>query len=308
MSYRSWCFTWNNYSEEDLKAIGEWKVSRLVVGKEIAPTTGTPHLQGSVTFTNTWRLAGLKALGKGIHWERMKDTRTEGPWNYCKEDGDVVYNIDNRCQGKRSDLEEIADALKEGTTVREVALAHPASFMRYHAGIEKLASLAAPRVTKPKHSRIRWPLITDWSVSHVVCGQSNIGKTEWAKQHFPGGCLVVSQMDDLKEFDASKHDGIVFDDMCFTHMPRQAQIHITDIDDDRSIYCRYGNAHIPANTKKIFTTNVLPIFLEGDPAIDRRVRIRHLYPVGVTVTEVTEGNTRLPSQMGEDEEAHILFG
>lgn len=292
MAHKSWVFTWNNFTDDDVRSIGTWDVSRLAVGKEKAPTTGTNHLQGAVTFRTAKRLSALKKLNGGVHWEPMIATHGEAAWQYALKDGDVVYNIDNRQQGKRSDLEEVAAALAGGQSVREVAMQYPTSYMRYHAGIDKFAALAAPRMTKPRHTDTRWPLIEDWSVSHIICGPPNIGKTEWAKQHFPGGCLLVSHMDDLKAFDPKTHEGIVFDDMCFTHLHRGAQIHVTDVDNDRSIHCRYGVAFIPAHTKKIFTTNVMPIF-DRDEAIDRRVRVTYL---GVTDTEVTEGNTGLPSQ------------
>lgn len=41
---RSWCFTHNNYTEEDVLRYDSLKCERIVVGKEVAPTTGTPHL------------------------------------------------------------------------------------------------------------------------------------------------------------------------------------------------------------------------------------------------------------------------
>ena len=69
------------------------------------------------------------------------------------------------------------------------------------------------------------------------------------------GCLFVTHSDDLKAWDPKRYDGIVFDDMSFTHMPLSAQKFLLDWKDDRTIHCRYANAHIPAKTKKIFTCN-----------------------------------------------------
>ena len=43
------CFTINDYSEEDIqemKMFGTEYCTYIVFGKEIAPSTGTPHLQG----------------------------------------------------------------------------------------------------------------------------------------------------------------------------------------------------------------------------------------------------------------------
>jgi len=49
---KSWCWTLNNYTEEEVKFIQEsvnnpkLGIQFIIFGKEIAPTTGTPHLQG----------------------------------------------------------------------------------------------------------------------------------------------------------------------------------------------------------------------------------------------------------------------
>lgn len=108
----------------------------------------------------------------------------------------------------------------------------------------------------------------------ILIGESNIGKTSFAKALLPNA-LIVSHMDDLGLYDVTAHSGLLFDDMEFTHIPRSAQIHLVDIDDARSIHIRYQTANIPANTKKIFTTNLEDIFLD-DPAINRRIQKHHL--------------------------------
>jgi hypothetical protein len=102
--------------------------------------------------------------------------------------------------------------------------------------------------------------ISDWTTSWLVWGKAGSGKTQWALAHFKNP-LLVSHMDDLKEFDEDEHDGIVFDDMSFKHLPGQAIIHLLDIDMDRSIHCRFVNATIPAKTKKIFCHNNADIFV-----------------------------------------------
>lgn len=66
---RAWHLVWNNYPEDAidrLKAL-EDKVVRLHVGKETAPTTGTPHLQGHVRFKNPIRLSFWPTHFRGIH-------------------------------------------------------------------------------------------------------------------------------------------------------------------------------------------------------------------------------------------------
>lgn len=104
----------------------------------------------------------------------------------------------------------------------------------------------------------------------VLQGPTGIGKTTWALRNAPKPCVLVSQMDDLKNL-SPNIKCIIFDDMDFKHMPRTSQIHVVDFDRRRAIYCRYGNATIPAGMLKIFTCNEFP-FLE-DPAIRRRINV-----------------------------------
>ena len=116
------------------------------------------------------------------------------------------------------------------------------------------------------------PLKQDFKVM-FIWGTTNTGKTQWAI-HSCRNPLVISNMDELKDFDPLVHDCIIFDDMSFAHMPREAIIHLLDWDLPRSIHCRYFNALIPANTRKIITSNktfqeVFPYDESG--AIRRRI-------------------------------------
>lgn len=108
----------------------------------------------------------------------------------------------------------------------------------------------------------------------VLVGPTGCGKTSWAKRVAPKPALWVSHMDVLRQFRPGYHMSIIFDDMCFHHMPVQAQIHLTDWTCSRTIHCRYNSATIPANTVKIFTCNEYPF--SDHPAIERRIKLIQL--------------------------------
>lgn len=114
----------------------------------------------------------------------------------------------------------------------------------------------------------------DWSRSGslILEGPSGCGKTTWAKYHAPKPALFVTHMDSLKLFRPGFHQSIIFDDMNFTHLPRETQIHILDTECPRSIHVRYGTATIPEGVAKVFTCN--QSIFQDDPAIRRR---RHRY-------------------------------
>lgn len=91
---RTWVFTWNNYPDnwKDLFENTRDKLAGYVVGKEIAPTTGTPHLQGWVDFGRgkRGRWTQLK-LPKEIHWSPAKGNASQN-YTYCTKEGEFeVY-------------------------------------------------------------------------------------------------------------------------------------------------------------------------------------------------------------------------
>lgn len=105
----------------------------------------------------------------------------------------------------------------------------------------------------------------DWSrlpdrQSLFLIGGNGLGKTHFALAHFE--CpLFVDHIDDLKSFRRDKHDGIVFDDVGFSHLHPQALISLYDRALDRTIHVRYGTVKIPGGTKKIFCGNCESMFL-----------------------------------------------
>lgn len=114
-----------------------------------------------------------------------------------------------------------------------------------------------------------------------LTGVTGTGKTRWALDQFASP-LLVSHLEDLKSYRPDQHDGIVFDDMCFRDLKAQAAIHLTDWDMPRTINVKHGSVTLPANTRKIFTSNeslesVFPISCkETLDAIRRRIRVIHV--------------------------------
>lgn len=130
--------------------------------------------------------------------------------------------------------------------------------------------------TTPTEGRLNNALstftFTEWSThACILVGPTGCGKTVWAKRHAPKPALMVSHIDQLRDFKPEVHNSIIFDDMVFKHFPVQSQIHLVDQYEDRAIHCRYNTALIPKKTPKIFTCNERPV--DTHPAINRRVRV-----------------------------------
>ena len=83
-----WCFTFNNYSEEEYSSIVlilQANCSKWIIGKEVGEN-GTPHLQGFLRFKKKQRPLGVFKFTTNIHWERTKGTDNENV-SYCSKEG-----------------------------------------------------------------------------------------------------------------------------------------------------------------------------------------------------------------------------
>lgn len=144
---RNWCWTLNR--DVDAWAVpteaGEQGLVYCVFQMEVAPDTGRRHLQGYAEFNKPVRMSQAKAiLGlDAAHFEPRRGSRDQAR-DYCmkhesREDGPWEFGEWTRAgQGKRTDLMEIADDLKEGNDIRYIVDNHASSFIRYHRGIKEL--------------------------------------------------------------------------------------------------------------------------------------------------------------------------
>lgn len=85
---RGWCFTINNWTEDEFYLVKNTNCTYLVMGKETAPGSGTPHLQGYCYFRTPKSLPSVKALSgwPRAHLEIARGTISQAV-DYCKKDG-----------------------------------------------------------------------------------------------------------------------------------------------------------------------------------------------------------------------------
>lgn len=82
---RGWVFTWNNYTPEDEQAIQAIKCQYLCYGREVAPTTGTPHLQGYVYFEEAKVFGPVRALLPKAWIDRQRAEDPACAYEYCQK-------------------------------------------------------------------------------------------------------------------------------------------------------------------------------------------------------------------------------
>lgn len=272
---REYGFTLNNWSEAEraMLTLEHMNALYIVFGEEKAET-GTPHLQGYLYFPSARTMTSVVAkcprlsLKPVINKQQcilycMKGEQTHAEWDQYKENGPnygknaVVTELGDRpSQGKRTDLIQVCDMIKQGASIHQIVTEHPDTYAKFHGGIDKIKAILSAPVSFPNPDfPPRCPLIEDFRTL-IIRGARQIGKTEYAAWHFPDGYLQVENIDDLKLFNPDRHHGIIFDDSSISHIPLNSQKHLLDWNRDRHIHCRFFNAFIPKHTRKIFTCNL----------------------------------------------------
>lgn len=160
-------------------------------GFETCPVTNRLHWHLYCRFTTRKRLSAVK------NWLERNDAHCEPAWGteeqaqvYCWKDQPEqarrnlaigAFDAKSGTKGRRSDLEEVAEAVKAGTPLSEVAQAHPTDWIRYHQGITSLSIILAPKPPDRRNVEVI-----------VLFGPPQTGKTYRVMTTFPGSVYLVS--------------------------------------------------------------------------------------------------------------------
>lgn len=135
---RAFVFTVHHYDDAAVAAVRRLieTADYGVFGREIAPETGTPHLQGYLRFkgsssANKRTFAQLRAVlaenGFPEHlvfWCQAAKASAAVNAEYCKKDGDYEEFGEVPVQGKRTDIDKFKDAVEAGMYDRRDLLYH----------------------------------------------------------------------------------------------------------------------------------------------------------------------------------------
>lgn len=188
-----WCFTDHECNENYDILEAEF----VCWGEEIGHETQKRHHQGYAEFKSNKRLGALKKLMPKVHWELRRGTQ-EDAINYCKKDG-VYHEIGERKishQGKRSDIEEVKELVREGASMLDIVNAC-SSFQAL-----RFAETALKYVEKPRN----WLTEVYW-----YWGPTGTGKTRTAVEQAGERYWISGK--NLKWFEGyDAHEHVIIDD------------------------------------------------------------------------------------------------
>lgn len=204
-----WCFTHNN---ADCGWRPQWDpntMSYIVWEVETAPTTGRKHIQGYVRMKERRTISVLKLMMRcsELHLEIAKGSEQQNR-EYCTKDrakgaeydeqGEFLPEQGGR-QGKRTDLSEVTEAIKQGMPLATLADKYPNQWVKYHAGLKSLALLIGP--TPPT----RRPVST-----MILWGPSGVGKSHRIRTAYPEAFIVLPGRDPFGNY--ANQTTIVFEE------------------------------------------------------------------------------------------------
>lgn len=220
-SHRRLVFTINNPTDDVEQALGDHlespHVTYAVVGREVAPTTGTPHLQGFIIYKNPQRFSFFhRHVTSACHLEVAR-AKSSVASDYCKKDGDFEeYGQLPSEQGRRTDLENFQAWVQSQAvqpSERSIARQFPALYLRYRSTLLDLAVHLRPG----PQLMLGEPELRDWqqglddlldedpddrTISFYVDPEGAKGKSYFMRYYLSKKpddvqCLSVGKRDDL---------------------------------------------------------------------------------------------------------------
>lgn len=204
MQSRTFVFTLNNYNELEEKKLQGLDCRYLIYGRELAPTTGTPHLQGYVYFDKRKTFADVfRMLPERAHMEVAKGSPAQNH-KYCSKDGDYfekgIPPKDPKQNLIGSELWDAARASARAGSFEDI----PSSlYCRYIGNFKRIRADALQE--KP-------PDDLDKACGHWLYGVPRSGKSYSARHQFQRP-FIKSANKWWDGYNPDLFDGAIIDDM-----------------------------------------------------------------------------------------------
>ncbi|AUM61740.1 Rep [uncultured virus] len=223
--HRRWCFTVHPEDGGEAPFLSEIPAGckYIIWQLEEGHDNHRRHFQGYCVFRQSVSLGAVKrALGSdSAHLEpahgdedsciaycSKEDTRVLGPWSFGER---------SPGQGKRSDLDDLVQRVKNNEDDHQIAEAEPVAYARYANHIRNLrGALFVPKMRPGLKTLVLW-------------GSTGTGKSYWAWNNCPSLYRVNWKSDGHIWFDGYRgHRTLLFDDF-YGQVPLERMLHYLDI-------------------------------------------------------------------------------
>ena len=266
-------FTINNWKDADLLKCLPPKFEYLVMGQEIAPETGTPHLQCyAITTTSSSRATLVKNTfpnASNIAKQHPKGSISKSV-DYCKKDAKFVeFGVQPPDQqpGKRNDLLIICEMAKDGATDQEMMKEDFPTWARNY----KALAIARNACYVPK-------VRPDIQVI-LKYGETGLGKTYDTRKEYPD--LFKKPLGKGLWFDGYAQHRVVFIDEFSGQWPLTDVLQLLD-SDPVQVEVKGGHAHFDPDVIVLATNDHPNLMYTGSSssrraAFERRLKTIHYY-------------------------------
>jgi len=192
---RNWVITLNNYVNTDM--FDNVVCKYIAYSKEVAPTTGTPHLQGYISFANAKTHQQVKRLLPRCFVAPMLGSVSQNE-TYCSkaglliERGEKPVSNDNKGRAEKLRWQRARDLAKDGNLDEIDA----DIFIRCYSTLKNIKK-DYQKKPSPEDVKCFW-----------IYGLTGTGKSYSVETTFPD-CYKKS-MDDLKWFDGYQGEDVIY--------------------------------------------------------------------------------------------------
>uniref|UniRef100_UPI004047E072 hypothetical protein n=1 Tax=Polynucleobacter sp. TaxID=2029855 RepID=UPI004047E072 len=234
--YYAYIYTLNNWTQEEYENIQKLKYQYILIGKEIAPTTGTPHLQGYIYFTNK---ISFKSLCKQMPRARIAKAKGTAKQNrvYCMKGGDCFEDGDMPVQGERTDIELAKEIVNKTGKIGDVV-----SLVTSYQSVRM-----AETILKYHEKKRNWKPLVKW-----YWGPTGSGKTKTAFEELQDPYVCTDSAKWWDGYDA--HENVIIDDFRENFISFNGLLRLLDRYAYR-IECKGGSRQLLAKTIIITTPN-----------------------------------------------------
>lgn len=211
---RGFTFTVNNYSDRDIESIKALDCKYAVVGYEVAPSTGTKHLQGYVYWQNAKTFTATKRLlPKGCHIEVARGSADDN-YEYCTKTGKHLvkdapvqefFEVGTRPMSQKEKGQrgaEFWDSQKDLIEQGKVDQVDSKVLITHYGNVQKMAAAAA---TKRK-------LTNSNELAIWYYGPPGCGKSHYVREQYPDAYIKLSDVKWWDHYEQGVHDTVIIED------------------------------------------------------------------------------------------------